>query len=93
MLGIHAASGTLYSLLVLQYSLVYMYQLELVFRLLVCLQFMYFQYNVHCGAHKYNYYKYNKNTHVILGHLSWRASPASWGVKKHYFLNERNITS
>ena len=47
MLGIHAASGTLYSLFVLQYPSVYMDQLELVFRLLVRLQFMYFQYNVY----------------------------------------------
>ena len=47
MLGIHAASGTLYSLFILQYSSVYTDQLELVFRLLVRLQFMYFQYNVY----------------------------------------------
>ena len=63
MLGIHAASGTLYSLFVLQYSWVYMYQLELVFRLLVRLQFMYFQYNVYLSiVVRTNIYKYIKHS-------------------------------
>ena len=40
-LQIHAVSVTLHSLFILQYC---MYQLELLFWLLVCLQFMYIQY-------------------------------------------------
>ena len=88
LLGIHAASGTIYSLFVLQYSWVYMYQLELVFRLLVRLQFMYFQYNAylkHCGAHKHSLYTRTWSK-TILGHPSWRALPASWGVKTKLIL-------
>ena len=65
-----------------------MYQLELVFRLLVRLQFMYFQYNVYLSiVVRTNIYKYNNiyNIHVILGHPNWRASPASWGVKSTHY--------
>ena len=40
LLGLHAASGNLYSLFILQYSRVYMDQMELVFWLLVRLKFM-----------------------------------------------------
>ena len=47
---IHAASATVHSLFILQYSQVYM---ELVLQLVVCLQFMYFQYVLKlCGTHK-----------------------------------------
>ena len=51
-------------------------QLELVFQLLVHLQFMYFQYNMYLSiVVRTNISK------TILGHPSWRALPASWGVK------------
>ena len=52
-------------------------QLELVFQLLVRLQFMYLQYK-HCGAHKHIY------TQVIQNNLrtpQLAGFPASWGIK------------
>ena len=52
-----------------------MYQLELVFRLLVRLQFMYFQYNVYLSiVVRTNIYKY---IYIYI----YIYTPASWGVK------------
>ena len=68
-LGLHAASGTLYSLFILEYSLVYMYQLELVFRLLVRLQLMYLQYNVYLSIVVRTYIYIYIYTHVIQNNL------------------------
>ena len=71
MLGIHAKSGTFYSLFVLQYSWVYMDPLELVFQLLVRLQFMYFQHNVYLSIVVRTNIYINMWSKTILGHPSW----------------------
>ena len=56
--------------------------MDLVFWLLVCLKFMYFQYNVYLSIVVHtNIIIY---THVILGHPSWWALPTSWGVKNGF---------
>ena len=55
-----------YSLFILQYSWVYMDQLELVFRLLVHLQLMYLQYNVYLSIVVRTYIIY---THMIQNNL------------------------
>ena len=66
-----------------------MYQLELVFRLLVRLQFMYFQYNVYLRivvrtniVYIIYIYIYMHMIQTILGHPSWWASPHQLGCKK-----------
>ena len=87
MLGIHAASGTLYSLFVLQYSSVYMDQLELVFRLLVRLQFMYFQYNVYLSIVVRTNIVFFIYTHMIQNNLR---TPQLAGFARQLGCNNRS---
>ena len=56
-------------------------QLRLVFRLLVCHQFMYFQYKVECGAHISHTCMIEINLRTA--NPSWWALPTSWAITCH----------
>ena len=69
-------------------------QLELVFQLLVCLQFMYFQHNSIVVHTDIVYIHARDPKQAIIGHPNWRALPAKLGCKQISFtflLIKRNM--